>query len=126
MERAGTYIASPGAVTEHTTVFIAEVDTAKAGGVHGLAAETEDIKSHVVRPRHRLRLVERGDRRRQRGRGAALAPGCTVRTAPPLACGSRAERLAQEHIDSSRRGRQPCSRPGIYQPAKTAVQSGRR
>ena len=48
MERIGVYIASPGAVTERTTVFIAEIDSQKAGGVHGLAAETEDIKSHVV------------------------------------------------------------------------------
>jgi ADP-ribose pyrophosphatase len=48
MEKVGVYIASPGAVTEHTTVFIAEVDISKAGGVHGLAAETEDIKSHIV------------------------------------------------------------------------------
>jgi ADP-ribose pyrophosphatase len=48
LERVGVYVASPGAVTEHTTVFIAEVDSRHAGGIHGLAAETEDIKSHVV------------------------------------------------------------------------------
>jgi ADP-ribose pyrophosphatase len=48
LEQVGVYIASPGAVTERTTVFVAEVDSAKAGGVHGLASETEDIKSHVV------------------------------------------------------------------------------
>lgn len=48
LETIGVYIASPGAVTERTTVFIAEIDSRKAGGVHGLAAETEDIKSHVV------------------------------------------------------------------------------
>ena len=48
LETIGVYIASPGAVTERTTVFIAEIDSQKAGGVHGLAAETEDIKSHVI------------------------------------------------------------------------------
>ena len=48
IEKVGVYIASPGAVTEHTTVFIGEVASGKAGGVHGLAAETEDIKSHVI------------------------------------------------------------------------------
>ncbi len=48
LERIGVYIASPGAVTERTTVFIARIDSRRAGGVHGLAAETEDIKSHVL------------------------------------------------------------------------------
>jgi len=48
LEPAGVYIASPGAVTERTTVFIGEVDIGEAGGVHGLASEAEDIKSHIV------------------------------------------------------------------------------
>lgn len=48
LEPIGVYIASPGAVTERSTVFIAEVDASRAGGVHGLAGEDEDIKSHVV------------------------------------------------------------------------------
>ena len=48
LEQVGIYLASPGAVAEHTTVFVGEVDITAAGGVHGLAAETEDIKSHVV------------------------------------------------------------------------------
>ncbi len=48
LETIGVYIASPGAVTERTTVFIAEIDSRQAGGVHGLATESEDIKSHVI------------------------------------------------------------------------------
>lgn len=48
MEQIGVYIASPGAVTERTTVYVAEIDSTAAGGVHGLAAETEDIESHVL------------------------------------------------------------------------------
>lgn len=60
MERAGVYIASPGAVTERTTVFIGEVDIADAGGVHGLAAESEDIKSHVLSLDEAFRWLEEG------------------------------------------------------------------
>jgi ADP-ribose pyrophosphatase len=60
LEPIGVYIASPGAVTERTTVFIAEVDSTKAGGVHGLAAETEDIMSHVVACRTAFAWLEDG------------------------------------------------------------------
>ncbi len=60
LERVGLYIASPGAVTEHTTVFVAEVDSRTAGGVHGLASETEDIKSHVVDLSEALDWLESG------------------------------------------------------------------
>jgi ADP-ribose pyrophosphatase len=60
MEPIGVYIASPGAVTERTTVFIAEVDITRAGGVHGLATETEDIKSHVVALETALDWLEGG------------------------------------------------------------------
>ncbi len=48
IEQVATYVASPGAVTERSTVFIAEVDASGAGGVHGLAHEAEDIRSFVV------------------------------------------------------------------------------
>lgn len=48
LEPAGVYVASPGAVTERTTVFIGEVDISRAGGVHGLDSESEDIKSHIL------------------------------------------------------------------------------
>lgn len=48
LEPAGVYIPSPGALTERTTVFIGEVSIEAAGGIHGLAAEGEDIKSHVL------------------------------------------------------------------------------
>jgi ADP-ribose pyrophosphatase len=48
LEQIGVYIASPGAVTERSTVFIAQIDSRGAGGVHGLASETEDIRSHVI------------------------------------------------------------------------------
>ncbi len=60
LAQAGVYIASPGAVTERTTVFIAEVDISKAGGVHGLPSETEDIKSHIVDLKTALDWLEDG------------------------------------------------------------------
>jgi ADP-ribose pyrophosphatase len=48
LEQIAVYIASPGAVTERSTVFIAQIDSREAGGVHGVAGETEDIRSHVL------------------------------------------------------------------------------
>lgn len=60
LERAGVYIASPGAVTERTTVFIGEVDISHSGGVHGLDAEAEDIKSHVVELETAYAWLEQG------------------------------------------------------------------
>ncbi len=60
LERVGVYIASPGAVTERATVFIAEVDSSKAGGVHGLASESEDIKSHLLERQTAFAWLEEG------------------------------------------------------------------
>jgi ADP-ribose diphosphatase len=37
-------LTSPGGTTEAVTLFCARVDASRAGGVHGLAAEHEDIK----------------------------------------------------------------------------------
>lgn len=48
IEKIATYVASPGAVTERSTCFIAEVDASGAGGLHGLEHEAEDIRSFVV------------------------------------------------------------------------------
>lgn len=42
------YLVSPGATSETCTLFCAKVDASKAGGVHGLAAENEDIEVNVV------------------------------------------------------------------------------
>lgn len=48
MEPLMGYYTSPGAMNEYVHLFIAEVDTEGAGGVHGLAHEGEDIRVHVV------------------------------------------------------------------------------
>jgi len=42
------YFASPGGSTETCQVFIGKVDAIRAGGVHGLADEGEDIRVHVM------------------------------------------------------------------------------
>jgi ADP-ribose pyrophosphatase len=42
------YLVSPGATSETCTLFCARTDASGAGGVHGLAAENEDIAVHAV------------------------------------------------------------------------------
>lgn len=47
MELIGTVMASPGCSTECYTLYCGEVDSAGAGGIHGLAHEGEDIRAFV-------------------------------------------------------------------------------
>ncbi|OCG18907.1 ADP-ribose diphosphatase [Gilliamella sp. App6-5] len=42
------YLASPGGLTEQLHIFVGEVDSSTAKGIHGLDEESEDIKVHVV------------------------------------------------------------------------------
>jgi ADP-ribose pyrophosphatase len=42
------YLSSPGGCSERVTLFLGRVDSRKAGGVHGLAHEAEDIRSLVL------------------------------------------------------------------------------
>ena len=42
------FYTSPGGSREFAHLFVAEVDTAGAGGVHGLAHEGEDIRGHIL------------------------------------------------------------------------------
>lgn len=39
---------TPGGSTEHVDIYIGSVDSTKAGGLHGLEEEGEDIRVHVV------------------------------------------------------------------------------
>jgi ADP-ribose pyrophosphatase len=48
IEPAGEFLYSTGACSEVCHLFIGEVDSSKAGGVHGLEAEHEDIKTHIL------------------------------------------------------------------------------
>lgn len=42
------YYSSPGALSEHFRLFCARVDSTRAGGIHGLAEESEDIRVVVM------------------------------------------------------------------------------
>jgi len=48
VEPIGKFIYSPGGCSEICRLFIGEIDSSAASGVHGLAAEHEDIKTHVI------------------------------------------------------------------------------
>ncbi|HEV2546984.1 MAG TPA: NUDIX domain-containing protein [Stellaceae bacterium] len=54
------FLTSPGGTTETVALFCARVDAAKAGGVHGLADEHEDIKVVVKSVREAMRLLRAG------------------------------------------------------------------
>ncbi|MFC3911892.1 ADP-ribose diphosphatase [Pseudaeromonas sharmana] len=55
-----SYLVSPGGTTERIDVFIGEVDSRLASGLHGLAEEGEDIRVHVVSREQAYRWVESG------------------------------------------------------------------
>jgi ADP-ribose pyrophosphatase len=44
LEPIGSYLSSPGGASEHVSLFAGQVDSRKAGGLHGLADENEDIR----------------------------------------------------------------------------------
>jgi ADP-ribose pyrophosphatase len=48
LEPIGPVIYSPGGCSEICRIFVGEIDSAGIGGVHGLEAENEDIKVHVL------------------------------------------------------------------------------
>lgn len=48
LELIADYQSSPGAVTEKVTLFCGRVDASGAGGIHGAAHESEDIRVHVL------------------------------------------------------------------------------
>ena len=43
-----TYLSTPGMCSETLSLFIGEVDSSKAGGIHGLASEGEDTRVVVM------------------------------------------------------------------------------
>jgi ADP-ribose pyrophosphatase len=53
-------LTSPGGTTEAVTLFCGRVDAGRAGGVHGLAAEHEDIKVVVKSYAEAARLLRSG------------------------------------------------------------------
>ena len=55
-----SYLASPGGTTERSSIMVGEVDATTAKGIHGLAAENEDIRVHVVSREQAYQWVEEG------------------------------------------------------------------
>ena len=60
IERLYRFYPSPGACTEQIHLLLARVDASKAGGVHGLASENEDIKVHVLAAEQAFALLSCG------------------------------------------------------------------
>lgn len=58
LEFIADYYTSPGASTEFFSLFCGRCDLANAGGVHGIAAEHEDIQLRVVDYSEAWRLTE--------------------------------------------------------------------
>ena len=55
-----SYLSSPGGTTERMDVYVGEVDSSQAEGIHGLASENEDIRVHVVSREQGYQWVESG------------------------------------------------------------------
>ena len=60
LEPIATCLASPGIFTESVVMFCGRCDTRGVGGVHGLAAEGEDIRAFVVSYAEAMRMLARG------------------------------------------------------------------
>lgn len=61
IEPIGRFLSSPGASSETVALYVGEVDSRAAGGVHGLAAEGEDIRVHVLGVGEAIAMLDRGD-----------------------------------------------------------------
>ncbi len=60
LEFVARYLVSPGGNSEEQTVFCGLTDTSALGGIHGLAAEGEDIRVHVLALDEALSLIASG------------------------------------------------------------------
>lgn len=54
------YLVSPGGTTESVFLFCGRVDSSKAGGIHGLTEEHENIRVHVVPAEEAYRWLDGG------------------------------------------------------------------
>lgn len=57
----GRYLSSPGCTSESIEVFCARIDASKAGGIHGLAEEGEDILVKAYPLDQAFQLLEDGE-----------------------------------------------------------------
>lgn len=54
------YFSSPGGSNEQIDLFCGKVDASRAGGIHGLAEEHEDIRVHVLSSKQALQALQDG------------------------------------------------------------------
>ncbi|MER5079353.1 ADP-ribose diphosphatase [Providencia stuartii] len=59
-EKALSYLSSPGGTSERMYVYVGEVDSSHASGIHGLKSENEDTRVHVVSREQAYQWVEEG------------------------------------------------------------------
>ena len=59
-EKISRYLSSSGGCSEILDIFISEVDSRLAQGIHGVASESEDIRVHVVSRNQAYQWVESG------------------------------------------------------------------
>jgi ADP-ribose pyrophosphatase len=60
MEYIGAYLSSPGISDELVTIYVGEVEAARAGGIHGQVAEGEDIRTIVYTVDEALAATDHG------------------------------------------------------------------
>jgi ADP-ribose pyrophosphatase len=60
LEFISRYLVSPGGSSEQISLFCGKVDSTRAGGLHGIAAEHEDIRATAVPCAEAMELLGRG------------------------------------------------------------------
>lgn len=60
LTEALSYLSSPGGTTERLYIYMAQTDATRAGGVHGLDTESEDILVHRVSEAQALEWLNNG------------------------------------------------------------------
>lgn len=60
LQKALTYLSSPGGTTERLHIYTAKTDATLARGVHGLASESEDIMVHRVKESEAREWLDNG------------------------------------------------------------------
>jgi ADP-ribose pyrophosphatase len=61
LRQIGQFMASIGGSTEIVTVFLGQVDSKTADGLHGVADEEEDIRVHVIPADEAIRKADEGE-----------------------------------------------------------------
>jgi len=60
IQKIMTYFPSSGGCSERIALFIGQVDSTQAKGIHGLAVENEDIRVQVVKRETAFKWIEQG------------------------------------------------------------------